>query len=133
MCLFTAPLHCIYMYSHPRAVGHWTSFTAAAASLVLCSVAPQQQLWKHCSFTFLTQTFLSGTAFQSHTQSVCCFNLQAATAIDLTKFTELHKRLTPLVVNGKRGHSYKLCETVRDKTLCFFPFIFYGLICLFLF
>lgn len=48
------------------------------------------------------------------------FNLQAATAaIDLAKFTELNKRLTPRVVNGKWGHSRKLSETAWDKTQCF--------------
>lgn len=54
-----------------------------------------------------TQTVLCGTTFQS--QPACFSNLQAATAaIDLAKFTELNKRLTPFAVNGKRGHSQKL-------------------------
>lgn len=62
------------------------------------------------------------------------FNLQAATAaIDLAKFTELNKRLTPRVANGKRGHSRKLSENAGDKTQCFCPFIFLCLIPLTLF
>lgn len=81
-----------------------------------CRLVAALSYSKCCTLTLLTQTSLSGTTFQS--QPACFSNLQAATAdIDSAKFTELNKRLTVLLVNGKQGH----CQGRDTLLLSFTP------------
>lgn len=112
MCLFTAPLCCYFKQLHATSA----LLVTEQASLQLVHVKCLAQGHLNSSPALLiyfpqSDFFLCGTTLQS--QPACFSNLQAVTgAIDLPKFTELNKRLTPLVVIGKQGYFWKLCKTV---------------------
>lgn len=123
MCLFTAPLHgYLHLCCWSMNLLHCSNCKSSALLRGTSTSSPESTAHLLSSF----RLFLSGTTFQP--QPACFSNLQAATAaIDLAKFTELNKRLTPLVVNGKWGHSWKLYETVGDKAQYLCPFLLFDL------